>query len=267
MLEVVLDRQLLVILMGIAAVTGILSKCVAGITLKRLVRAAGNMNKSSHALIKLIRAKFEHACMVSDRVQNVGVFVEKYLYEYRTVGLKLHTWRRMERGSIWLCVTAGLGAAAAQYAVHGMSDVVLRYGAGGAGTAILLFLFYMTGDEKYQMEAARNYMVDYLENVCARRYEKTHTKDVREELHAMAPPETEQKMIDLKAQEERTAVVQEDLPPAFEPSRQQEPPAAAAAPQKVQEEQRPKIQEKPKAEEKPVPKEVLIREILEEFLA
>ncbi|MEI3220064.1 MAG: hypothetical protein V8S08_11265 [Lachnoclostridium sp.] len=83
MLKAILDRHVLLILMGMFAVLGIVSKCIAGITLKRLVRAAGSMNKSTHPLIRLVRAKYEHACMINDKVQNVGVFVDKYLYEYK----------------------------------------------------------------------------------------------------------------------------------------------------------------------------------------
>ena len=191
MLEVVLDKQILVILIGIAAVLGVLSKCVAGFSLKRLVRAAGNMNKSSHALVRLIKAKFEHTCMISDRVQNVDAFVGKYLYEYRVVGLRLHTWRRMEKAAVWLCLIFGLAGAAAWYSLYGMGDQVLQYAAGGAGTAILVFLFQLTGDEKYQLDAVKNYMVDYLENICARRYEKAQQKEIREEWKEMAPPEPE----------------------------------------------------------------------------
>lgn len=185
MLEVIMDKHILYILMGIFAVLGVVSKCVANITLKRLVKAAGNMNKSTHSLMRLVRAKFEHACMISDKVQNVEVFVEKYLYEYKVIGLKLHSWRRMEKGTAWLCGIAGLLAALGEYILYGMNDQVLKNGAAGIGLAVLLFLFHITTDENYQIEAAKTYMVDYLENVCAHRYEKT----VQKEIKVMAPPE------------------------------------------------------------------------------
>lgn len=189
MLEMVLDRHMLVILMGGAAAVGVVSKILAGASLRRLVRAAGNMGKSSHPLIRLVKARFEHACMVSDRVQNVEVFVEKYLHEYRTAGLKLHTWRRLERAGVWLCLLFGLAGAGAWYGVYGMSDGVLQYAAGGAGAAVLVFLFQLTGDERYQLTVIRNYMVDHLENVCAHRYEKMQAGKVKEEWKAMAPPQ------------------------------------------------------------------------------
>ena len=189
MLEMVLDRHMIVILIGGAAVVGVVSKILAGASLRRLVRAAGNMGKSSHPLIRLVKARFEHACMVSDRVQNVEVFVEKYLHEYRTAGLKLHTWRRLERAGVWLCLLFGLAGAGAWYGVYGMSDGVLQYAAGGAGAAVLVFLFQLTGDERYQMTVIRNYIVDHLEIVCAHRYEKMQAGKVKEEWKAMAPPQ------------------------------------------------------------------------------
>ena len=188
-MEMVLDRHMLVILMGGAAAVGVVSKILAGASLRRLERAAGNMGKSSHPLIRLVKARFEHACMVSDRVQNVEVFVEKYLHEYRTAGLKLHTWRRLERAGVWLCLLFGLAGAGAWYGVYGMSDGVLQYAAGGAGAAVLVFLFQLTGDERYQLTVIRNYMVDHLENVCAHRYEKMQAGKVKEEWKAMAPPQ------------------------------------------------------------------------------
>ena len=145
MLKAILDRHVLLILMGVFAVLGIVSKC--GITLKRLVRAAGSMNKSAHPLIRLVRAKYEHACMLNDKVQNVGVFVDKYLYEYKILGLRLYRWRRMENVMAGLCLITGAVAAFLTYSVYGMSDAVLKMGAGGAALAILLYLFHLTSDE------------------------------------------------------------------------------------------------------------------------
>ena len=134
MLEVVLDRQIMVILMGIAAAVGVISKIIAAVSLKRLVRASGNMNKSSHPLIRLVKAKFEHACMVSDRVQNVEVFVEKYLYEYRAGGLRLHTWRRLEKAGVWLCFRWGM--AVLSFWTGRRRKLVCRPRHGGSGAPV-----------------------------------------------------------------------------------------------------------------------------------
>ena len=287
MLEVVLDRHIMVILMGIAAAVGVVSKIAAGISLKRLVRASGNMNKSNHSLVRLVKAKFEHACMVSDRVQNVEVFVEKYLHEYRAGGLRLHTWRRLEKAGVWLCLLAGLA---------------------GAGGAILLFLFQLTSDEKYQLRVIRNYMVDYLENVCAHRYEKAQADKVKEEWKAMAPPDTdpqpeairpareiqpeilqpaegpqpeicqpETRQPEIRQPEIRQEAAGETVPETaqgqrihFREEASGEPAADARRRQGVKD----RLQKEEKAartrsgkEEDEISKEVRIREILEEFLA
>ena len=223
MLEVVLDRQIMVILMGIAAAVGVISKIIAAVSLKRLVRASGNMNKSSHPLIRLVKAKFEHACMVSDRVQNVEVFVEKYLYEYRAGGLRLHTWRRLEKAGVWLCFLFGLAGAASWYAARGMGDQVLQYAAAGAGGGILIFLFQLTSDEKYQLGAIRNYMVDYLENVCAHRYEKAQADRVKDEWRAMAPPDTNAQYASDWEQRPEIRRPAEPQPEVIQPAREIQP--------------------------------------------
>lgn len=176
MLEMLVNKKLLFVLMGIFAGVGVVNKCIAGMGLKRLVQAAGDMSKSTHPLMRLVRAKFEHACMVSDTVENVGVFVDKYLYEYKICGLPLHTVRRMEKICAGLCALTGLTGAWLTYRMYGMGDAVLRMGASGVGLGILVWLFHLTTDEEYSVQMAKNYMVDYLENVCLHKYEKANGK-------------------------------------------------------------------------------------------
>ena len=91
MLRMIVDKQIIVIALGIFTAAGILSKCMVNGVLARLVRAAGNMNKSNHPLMRLVRAKFEHACMVSEKVENVEVFTSG-------ADRKLHPW---PSGQIW----------------------------------------------------------------------------------------------------------------------------------------------------------------------
>lgn len=175
MLETMLEGQVLLVVMGTLAAVGVISKGIVNVTLKRLVRAAGNMNKSNHPFMRLVRAKFEHASMISDKVENVKVFVDKYLYEYKVMGIRLHGFRRMETVTAVLCLIAGALGAALTYRMDGLNEDVWTYGAAGAGLAVLVYLFHLTTDEKYLMDAIRNYMVDYLENVCRHRYEKEKT--------------------------------------------------------------------------------------------
>lgn len=50
----------------------------------------------------------------------------------------------------------------------------------GSVQEFLCFLFHLTTDEKYKLQVARNYMVDYLENICLHRYEKASRKEKEE---------------------------------------------------------------------------------------
>lgn len=293
MLEMILDKRIAWILMGVFAAVGALSKCVVSISLKRLTRAAKDMGKSSHALIRLIRAKYEHACMVSDKVQNIEVFAEKFMYEYRVLGFRLHGWRGMEKVSAWMCPVIGLLGAGAEYAVYGMNDKVLQFGAFGAGAGIFLFLLRLTMDEKYQLEMIHTYMVDYLENVCARRYEKSR------ELNLPGRPKQREEVPSPKEEPEELPPVMPEpyrMPEPYHAPEQGQPEADVHAAKSLDQEEKnagtvktepvmakekaevsgiseaaaEASEEKEEAKEKklgPISKEVLIREILEEFLA
>lgn len=179
MLETIMGRQVIFYIVGIAAAAGIVARLAVGISWKRVVKAAANMGKSNHSLMRLVRAKFEHACMVSTKVHNIPTFVEKYLYEYKILGMRLHTWRNIEKISIWICAILCAAGAAADYGRTMEMEGVFSYAATGIIVTAVLLLLYFSMDEKYQMDAARMYMVDFLENTYAHRYEKQNQKEIQ----------------------------------------------------------------------------------------
>ena len=179
MLEMFVVRETVFFLTGVMIGIGAIARLITGISLKRLVRAASNMSKSNHPLMRLVRAKFEHGCMVSDKVQNVSAFVEKYLYEYRVLGVRLHTWRQWAKGSIWLCLILGAVGTALAYAAGEREQGLYRYAVLGGAGAVALFILRMLADDAYQLEAAKTYMVDFLENTYAHRYVKANQKEIQ----------------------------------------------------------------------------------------
>ena len=178
MLELMLDRHVIYVLMGMSAFAGVVSKVIVGRTLRKLVAAAESMGKSNHPLMRLVRAKFEHTCMISEKVENVGVFVDKYLYEYRVGGVRLHAWRRLQMAGAGLCLILGGVGAIISYRIKGATEQTAMIGGTGVAMALIVFLVHMLTDEEYRLEAVRNYMVDYLENIYQNRYEKTYKKEV-----------------------------------------------------------------------------------------
>ena len=176
---VVTDTNIVMYLMIAVGVIGVLAKVMNQITLRRMVKAAGNMSKSTHKLMKLVRAKFEHVCMAYDKVENVDAFVEKHIYEYREILFRIHTWRQIEIQTIWLVGLLSLFGAWEQFITYGMGDGIFQYLVTGGVEMALLFVIAQLTDKKYQMDVIENYMIEYLENVCAHKYHKvrTRTKD------------------------------------------------------------------------------------------
>lgn len=276
MLEMILDKHVIQVVIGMGVAVGVISKCIVNVSLKRLVRGAGSMGKSNHPFMRLVRAKFEHACMVSEKVENVEAFVDKYLYEYRVAGLKLHSLQRMEVTAVGICMAAGILGGFLEYTGNGMNDEVLTTGAFGIGAGILLYLLHLTTDEKYSVSVVRNYMVDYLQNVCLHRYEKAYQKETESKGKAPQEPQPEPQT-DMQSKMESTALPQ----PQPQPQPKPQPQPELTAP--LQPEPIPRVlpvsdlrrqevtvseQEKQVEEKKETPaKEVLIRQILEEFMA
>lgn len=296
MLKVIVDNHILFVLMGIFVAAGVISKVIVSITLKKLVKAASDMSKSSHALMRLVRAKFEHACMVSDKVQNVEVFAQKYLYEHKVLGMRIHRLQRMETGSAWMCLIIGAIGAFAGYQLYGMSELTFRLGATGAVEAVLLFLLHKTTDEKYQLEAIKIYMVDYLENVCARRIEKAAKKEEEERLRVyerrnpeLEMPELPRPRVEVPSPAGNPETTEPTMPkPNIVPERYPLPGDEPAIPVEMQSTdryattkqestnakatvktavQRKQDKQEERREKKELEKELRIREILEEFLA
>lgn len=188
--EVVTDTNIVYYLMIAVGVVGVLAKAVNQITLRRLVRAAGNMSKSTHRLIKLVRAKYEHALMLHDRVENAEAFVEKYIYEYRGFLLRIHTWRQLELQSIWFSGILAAFGGIIWYVESGFCEEMYRYISLGAAEMVLLFVISQISDEQYKIEAGKNYMVDYLENVCAMRRRKARQSE-KEQINVIQPESTQ----------------------------------------------------------------------------
>lgn len=254
--NVAVDTNIIFFLMIAVGTIGVLGKLMNHLTLCRMVRASGSMSKSSHKLMKLVRAKYEHACMIHDTVDNVGVFVEKYIYEYRGIIFRVHTWRQLQIQSIWFTGVLAAVGAVGTFAASGLGELMYRYIAIGAAEMIVLFVVSQLSDESYKIKAIKNYMVDYLENVCAHRYRKTKQmeKTEKENIDVIAPEGTAARTAQQKDTPELSISIE------GEPRRVEKGEATKAG-------MRRNTKEKSEADEQPALKEETIRQILEEFLA
>ena len=204
MFTVILEKNILFYFMAAAGIAGIISKLVSCMTIRRLTRAAENMPKSDHRLMKLIRAKFEHASMVSDKVQNVDAFVDKYLFEYKVWGLKMHTWRELEKQMIWASGLIAAVGVIGSYNLTGVQGKVLYYSAGGIMEMAVLYLLYQWGDEAHSWNMIHTYIVDFLENVCAHKMAKAYRSTGQAQEGSMAERALREKVQDAEPEAVRS---------------------------------------------------------------
>ena len=172
MLEAVMKYGIIFYAMGLIFVIGIAAKIISHGTARSMAKAASEIQKSNHRLMRLLKLKFEHASMVSDKVQNVEVFVKKHLYEYKVLGVRLEMWKSMRQKTIWMIVALGVCGIFWSYQIEGMGEQTLHYVAYTGIFAIFLCTVHILSDENVKLRAAENYIIDYLENVCLHRYEK-----------------------------------------------------------------------------------------------
>lgn len=95
--------KVLWILMLIAFVLGMLSKIIVG-------SIYGNMTKenSNNPLIKQIRLKYENCKKLDISINNVNVFVEKAIENYRFCGFSLNGLNNISKEMEYICISLGI---------------------------------------------------------------------------------------------------------------------------------------------------------------
>ena len=177
--------------MGVILIMAVLAKMISYVTVRRMASAASEIQKSNHRFMKLIKAKFEHASMVSDRVKNVEAFVEKHLYEYRILRIRLCTLRGFSVKAMWIIGIVGVSAAMICYQKQQWGQTTLRYIEWTCIYVLALLMLHFLLEEDRRLLAAKNYIIEYLENVCVRRYEKLQeeVKEPEVEIPQIEEPE------------------------------------------------------------------------------
>ena len=172
MVETIVKHGIIFYVMGAMMLVGIFAKVVSHLTIRKMAKAASEIPSSNHKLMKLVKSKFEHASMVSDKVQNVEVFVKKYLYEYRVLGKRLEEWQRLQMRMIFLLSAVGALGVILSLRETGASEYTMQHFSFAGVFIVLMLVVHTWSDEEAKLRATENYMVDYLENVCVRRYER-----------------------------------------------------------------------------------------------
>ena len=197
MLETIMKYEIIFYVMMVMTAIGVLAKMVSYGAIKKVVKEASEIQKSNHRLMRLVKAKFEHACMVSEQVKNVDAFVRKYLYEYQVFFVRLNSWNALPIKMAWLNLAFGLFGIAGAYQSQEYDDKVIFYIGATILHVWLLVGLHIFADEKTKLKAAQNYMVEYLENVCNHRYEKANQIIKEQEAEVVVEEQAEHEKVQI----------------------------------------------------------------------
>ena len=89
------DNNILLILMSVLCSLGILVKILIYGIYKNLIKSSDNMANTNNKLMKLVKMKFEACYKLKIGVNNVDIFVDKYMYKYKFCGILLYTWENI----------------------------------------------------------------------------------------------------------------------------------------------------------------------------
>lgn len=207
---------------GIALITGIfclfaiISKWVVSSTYRHLVREAKDMGHSTHRFMKSICNRFEICYHLKLGVPDVDTFVDKYVYHYRTGGIRLGRWESISLFCMVMSMVSSIFGVWLAIYCH-MSREVL-YGtlfAGLFGNGVYLGVDCLFCIE-YKKQLLRTDMIDYLGNVYKPRLEneafhEEAIQEYRNEYFQVEKKEEKKKPLPITFTKEEEAVIREVL--------------------------------------------------------
>ncbi len=164
MVKELYEKQVFIcIMLGLCA-CGILVKILLDIVYRRLIRASDNMGTSKNKLTLMMKKKFETCYKLKIGVNNVDIFVDKYVYRHRFGGILLSTWENISGQVLMLCLLIGSTSSVLGLIYECGKDAILRSFSVGILTSGLLIVLEGMLNTSTKKELIRLNMKDYLEN-------------------------------------------------------------------------------------------------------
>lgn len=185
MKEWYMEYDLLAVMVGIGIITVSL-QCIGGCLIGDLYRNSSYMNTTENPWLKKVIGRFEAGYQLMIPVNNVSVFVDRNIAEYRFLNLSMEQWRDMGIYGTWIeCILMGISTLIALY-----SQAELQiFGIYGLYLAVILSLImgceFLMQSHSHQ-KSMRLYMVDYFENSLRPRLENHYLHPEKEEAYQNA---------------------------------------------------------------------------------
>lgn len=165
------------VLLALICFLGIAGTWMAGRRYRRLTREMENLSGGQSKYLKQMRNKFETSYRVNKGVNNVGLFVEKNVGEFRFLGIRLYRLENMAAGAGSLAFLLGCGAALFSYQA-GMAMNTVRV---NLALSLLIsaaaMLYWKNADVGHRARDFCIHIQDYLENVLANRLAATAPRE------------------------------------------------------------------------------------------
>lgn len=174
MIQEVFNNSILIYVMTGLCCLGIVVKLIIHIIYKNLIIASDNMANSNNKLMKLVKMKFEACYKLKIGVNNVDIFVDKYIYKYKFCGILLYTWENISGQVLILCLLTGaVGAGLGVFYEFGETEILSTFFI-GLFTSALLIVFESFLNLPAKRNVIRINMKDYLENMFKVRLEQEY---------------------------------------------------------------------------------------------
>lgn len=151
---------------------GVLLKFILSLIYSGLIRASENMGSAKNKLTQLMKLKFETFYKLKIGVNNVDIFVDKYVYHHKFCGVLLSTWENIGGQVLMLCLLIGSVSSILGLIYECGKTQILSVFSVGIVTSGLLIVMEGILNISSKKELIRLNMKDYLENFLKVRLEQ-----------------------------------------------------------------------------------------------
>lgn len=148
----------------IATVFAIVIKVIQTFLYVKLMEESENIPASKNKLIKQMKLKFENCYKLNLGVNNVNIFVDKYMYKHKVRGISMYQLHRIPIVLGWLCAAVGVVSGLICY-VEGYSvKIGSSYEIYGIGAILSLKLAEVILDTGHKKNIVYTNLIDFFEN-------------------------------------------------------------------------------------------------------
>lgn len=174
MIQKLFDTYVFLYIMGGLCVVGILIKLSLYFAYRSFIKASDSVSVSKKRWMKQMKLKFETCYQLKIGVNNVDVFVDKYVSKRKFCGLLLSTWENISGQMITLCLLIASIAGILGIVYDCGKDIVLfTFLMGAVSSIVVIIVDNLVNISEHKKILFLN-LKDYFENYLKVRLEREH---------------------------------------------------------------------------------------------